>query len=356
MRSLYLLSILVLACCGAFAQDVRPVLIGATRSGRIDFYDPSSLSPIGMVNTDHGIDNVSVSPDGTLFIARKNESAETNYDLFSLELEQQQFCPLAPRAFFPVASADGRFVFTQHDKTAVDIFDAHSLKRLPSMKAQGIYSLHPSPDGEWLFAIRNSLSPSLDVFNLDSRELTRQLPLPAGPAAGAWSRWMFYVFAYDIDGGRVWGIMPDSRTLPAPQFVHLPDLHGKCGEPVLLTMTAAMNHVFLAEAFGYPVNRRRLCGGSARSGIYVIEWGTGRKYHISEGHYVRRMAASEDGRELYVLESPSEGEGTRLVRIDVLSGRTMALHEAPDLLDLSLARLPSHLLPRSRFRLTACRR
>jgi hypothetical protein len=52
--------------------------------------------------------------------------------------------------------------------TVIDVLNAGTFDRLPTIKAPGVYRPYPSPDGRWLFGITNFAGPSLDIFDLEA--------------------------------------------------------------------------------------------------------------------------------------------------------------------------------------------
>jgi hypothetical protein len=240
----------------------------------------------------------------------------------------------------------------------VDVFDARTLSRLPTIKATGAYNLQPSPDGRWVFGVTNTPDPSLDIFDVNSMSLARRLPLPAtGPFTGAWAGNRFYLFSYGVRGqGLLWSVGPESHEATATRSVDLPDLHGACNEPVLLMLAGAPDRLFLAEAFGFKVDRRGACPDAARDGVYVIQPSSGRVSHIAPLVHVNRMAVSPDGQDLYVIQpsDPGAADGIRLLHIDVGTGRVLqvAAMQGSDW-SLALAHIPSDLIPHGSVRATA---
>ena len=355
MRTLSMLWILGMAAGVAFPEESRSVVLAATRTGRIEILDAQSLRMLASLAVNGQTESVSASPDGrTLYVAQESESTAGGCcGLFSLDLATRQMCFLIAPALFAAPSQDGRYLFTQQGNEGVDVFDARLLARLPSIKAPGAYSLHPSPDGRWLLGVTNTPAPSVDVFDVSRGALARRSPLPAGPAMGAWAGDRFYVYSHDESGGKLWRVNPESTTLPPAKSVHLPDLHGDCTQGVLLMMAGAPNRLFIAEAFGFKLDRRRACTQQARGGIYVIDASSGGVAdYINEAVYVNRMAVAPDGRELYVMDSsgPDE-EGIRLLRIDSNTGRVLASRESqPGVWNLALANIPAALIPRGRAR------
>jgi len=355
MRTLLTLPFLWLAATPAFAQDPL-VVMAASRGGRIEFFD-AALGPLGAIGVNQLLESVAASPDGRrLYIAQENPSGGC-CGLFSMELETRAMCLLAAPALFGTPSPDGRFIFTQGDR-GVDVFDARTLNPVPStMKAPGAYNLQPSPDGRWLLGVTNSPKPSLDIFDMKSRTLARQLPMPAGPVTGAWAGDRFYLFNYSVASARekgwLWSVRPENGELTPGRPLDLPDLHGACKQPVLLMLAGAPDKLFLAEAFGFKVDRRQTCPDLPVGGIYAIRPSTYQVTKIAESVHVNRMAVSPDGGDLYVLQSTwsNRRREAGLLRIDIRTGlvTNIALLERGDW-NLALARMPQALIPRGNQR------
>jgi hypothetical protein len=359
MRALFTISILLLASfllspSAAFAEDPW-VVLAAARTGRIEIFDATTLTKLGDIRVNQPLESVSASPDGRrLYIAQEKPSTPgACCGLYSLDLETSNMCFLAVPALFGSPSRDGRFLFTQGER-GIDMFDARTLNRLPTMPAPGAYNLQPSPDGQWLLGVTNSPKPSLDVFDMNSMKLARRIPTGDVPVTGAWAGDRFYLFNYVFDGfgekGWLWTVNPESgETGLSPRPLDLPDLHGACNEPALLMLAGARNRLFLAEAFGFKLDRRSDCPNTPLGGIYAIEPATGHVSRIAESVQVNRMVVTPDGRDLYVLESgkrSSPGRNVRLLRIDPQGKREIVgVPLESGEWNLALARIPAALIP-----------
>jgi hypothetical protein len=368
MRRFFVFPLLTLAVAAAFAED--PLVVLATdHAGRIDFFD-AALSPLGTLGIGAGqrIESVAASPDGRrLYIAKAEEKTADSFGLYSLDLGTRGMCLLATPALFGAPSPDGRFLFTQ-GKGGVDVFDTANLARVSTMKAPGAYSLQPSPDGRWLFGVTNSPQPSLAIFDIAAEGTVRRIPQPLGPITGTWAGDRFYLFNYGGDGNRgtgwLWSVRAENGELSAARPIELPDLHGGCREPVLLALAGAPDELFLAEAFGFKVDRRVACPDAARGGVYVIHPSTGGVEYRAPSVHVNRMVVSPDSGDLYVIDAgAAKTPGSpRLLDINARTGSI--LHEsalATGQWNLTLARVPlaliPHYAPRGRVRATtACAR
>jgi hypothetical protein len=168
------------------------------------------------------------------------------------------------------------------------------------------------------------------------------------------------MFAYGDRGkGQLWHVNEESKSLPEATPVALPDLHGSCEEPLLLMMAGTPDLLFLAEAFGFKLDRRRACGHLVPGGIYAIHPQSGQANLIDVPLYVNRMVASADGRDLYVIQSdePGEHSARRLLRLDAATGRVRALAPLePGVWNLALAHVPASLIPHGSRRAAGCSR
>jgi hypothetical protein len=353
----YALSLLLLASTAAAQAPL--VVVAAARTGQIQIFEAATLTPLGDFRVNQPVESVSASPDGRRLYIAQEEPAKPGdcCGLFTLDLETRNMCFLAAPALFGAPSPDGRFLFTQSGQ-GIDMFDARTLNRLPTMKAPGAYNLQPSPDGRWLLGITNSPQPSLDVFDMAASAMVRRLLIPAKPVTGAWVGDRFYLFSYGGGSspgtGWLWSVRPEDTELVAARRVDLPDLHAGCNEPVLLMLAGARDRLFLAEAFGFKVDRRGACPNTPMGGIYAIQPSTGQVSRIAESVEVNRMVVTPDGRDLYVLEPgnpKSHSRTVRLLHIDALGNRERIGVPLPaGDWNLALAHIPAALIPSGRMR------
>lgn len=348
MHRFVIFPLLLLGAAPVLAENPL-VVVAAARTGRIEMFD-AALGPMGAITVNSQLESVSASPDGRrLYIAQESASAPgTCCGLFALDLASQDMCFLAAPALFGMPSPEGRFVFTQGDQ-GVQIFDARTLAALPPMKAPGAYSLQPSPDGRWLLGVTNSPKPSLDIFDLKSRTLARQIPVPVGPVTGAWAGDRFYLFSYSGRGtGNLWGVKPGDTESPHFRRIQLPDIYSRCNEPALLMLAGSADKLFLAEGFGFKLDRRGACPDAPLGGILAIQPITGGVESIAESVEVNRMAATPDGHDLYVLEAGRRGRKGNMGLLHIDTGTHRVLQNtllAPGEWNLTLAHIPPALIP-----------
>lgn len=362
MRNSLAISILILTAATAYAEDPL-VVIASSRTGKILFFD-ANLDRLGGITVDRMIESVTANPDGRrLWVGQEDQRRPGEYGLFSVDLRSHRSCPVVTPALFGAPSVDGRLLFTQ-GAHGVDVFETAGLLRIASMKAPGAYNLQPSPDGHWLMGITNSPKPSLDVFDTFAMQLVRRIPIPAGPATGAWAGDRFYVFVYTAAGrGQLWSLNSAWDGFSASRSVELPDLHGGCDEPVLLTLAGSPGRLYLAEAFGHKIDRRLACPDTAGNGIFAIDPNSGHAQQLPAGVRINRMVAGHDG-SLYAIDSrsPSPLSRPKLVQIDSRTGGGIyyGILHAADLdvgeWNVSLGHIPSALIPRDNGHAMPCSR
>lgn len=346
MRAFFKLPVLLLATIPILAEDPL-VVIAASRSGFIEFYS-DKLTKLGSIAARDALESVTASADGRMLFAATQTENMPGSSLYSLDLPTRNLCFLTAPALIGLPSPNGNYLFAQ-GAHGVDVFD-HSLNRLTTMKAHGTYNLLPSPDGEWLFGIANSPKPSLDIFDVVSMTLARRLPIPASPVTGAWAGDRFYLFNYAGTGfARLWNVAPGDRSLQEAAPVLLPDLHSGCKEPVLLSLAGGPDRLFLAEAFGFKLDRRTACPDAAAGGIHVIQISSGRVTLLAKGVHVNRMAVTPDGRDLYAIESGRHGDkkAVDLLHVDTRNGEVSRISLQAGQWNLALSHIPIDLVPRS---------
>jgi hypothetical protein len=354
----------------ACAQTQDPLMVlAATRSGSVEVFDATSLELVGQIPGFSALESVSVSPNGRrLYVAQESRiGLNPCCGLYAVDLRSRTMCPIAAPALFGAPSADGSVLFTQMSSEGIDVFDAHTLHRLSTMKTASVYSLFPAPHLAWLLGITNWPRPALDVFDAAGGTLARHIPIhSSGPATGAWAGDRFYVFSYGPQGGRLWPMRLDRLDLDSAIPVALPDLHGSCQEPMPLMLAGAPGRLFLAEAFGFKVDRRRLCAssdGTAAGGIFMIQLSASSMEAETSrlpwaDIHVNRMIATPDGHELYVLDSRGADAhgGVHLLRLNVENGRVLMRRQLDaDVVNLTLARIPAALIPRGNAHVAPCR-
>jgi hypothetical protein len=347
---------LIILVAQAFCQETRAVVVATTRAGQVEMFDADWLAPLGSIRIHKNAESVSASPDGrTLYIAQdKSTDSAGCCSLFSLDLETRRMCVVTSSAMFGVPSPDGRYLFTQHNDAAIDVFDARTLLPRTTIKAPGVYNLQASPDGRWLFGITNWPSPSLDVFDLNSRTLARRIPVPTSQATGAWAGGTFYLFGYGERLGELWEVRPDVTELTSPKPIDLPDLHGGCQEPLPLAVAASPGRFYLAEAFGYKVDRRRGCSEQPQGGIFRIDPASGHAEYFAPHIYVKRMFAGPRGGDLYVIDSaaPDDQGRDRLIRLGAANRSVQEL--PPGVWNVAIVNIPAGLIPQGHVRAQAC--
>jgi len=203
------------------------VLVATRRNRRLDFFDADSLELLGSFAIHHLAASVFPSPNGRTLYIQQAATPDGNSccALFSLDLTTKVMCLMIEPSNLPVPTPDGLKIFTQRGNVGIDVFDAKTLVRLPTIQAPGVYRLSVSPNSRWLFGTSSWRGPSLDIFDLRSGTLARRHILPKGSwPRGEWLGDKFYVHA--LEGGRslLWMVTPEAETLGSPVEINLPNL------------------------------------------------------------------------------------------------------------------------------------
>lgn len=344
----------------AQVQKTREVILATRRNHRVVVFDARSLAQLGHFIVSDGAESVSASPDGrTLFLQQPSPSSPNSCcALFSLDLDTGSLCELIFPSSPGVTSPDGRLLFTQRGNVGVEVFDAKSLARLPVIKAPGGYMLYVSPDSRWLFGVASWVGPSLDIFDLERREMVRRLALTGERSPrGAWLGNRFYLYAHDGKEGNLWQVTPDTTELVSPKKIALP-VPSHDGKPVFQQLIAAGDRLVIYEPLGWwlKMDRRRQ-DAEMLAGLFSIDPATGAFEHLAPGTDFTQLVTSEDGSELYGIDAGSSERSrpTSLLRIDSRTGTILKKRDlARDVWHIAVARLPESLIPRGRVWTTPC--
>ena len=327
------------------------VLVATRRNRRVDFFDVSSLDLLGSFAIHNLAHSVCVSPNGrTLYLQQPaTPNGNSCCALFSLDLATRVMCPMIEPSSVGVPTPDGLKVFTRRGNVGIEVFDARTLVRLPTIQAPGVYRLSVSPDSRWLFGTTSWKGPSVDIFDLKSGTLASRLMLPKGSLpSGAWLGDKFYVHGWMGGRSHLWTVTPEAQALGSPVEFDLPNLPESRG-PTFLDMLAGGSHLFLFEVYGHKLDPRR-SGPSLGGGVFVISPSNGDVVsHLAPTIQFSRLVASSDGRTLYGIDSGDlEWKGpVRLLKLDTERGSIVAQRTLDtDVWFITAARVPKQLIPR----------
>lgn len=344
----------------AQVQKTREVILATGRNHQVVVFDARSLSELGHFIVSEGAHSISASPDGRTLYLEQPPPSRPNVccALFSLDLATGALCELISPSSRTVATPDGRLLFTQRGAVGVEVFDAKSLTRLPVIKAPGNYALHVSPDGRWLFGTTNWQGPSLDVFDIERREMVRRLALPGEMSPrGAWLGNQFYLYAHDGKQGNLWQVAPDATELASPKKIALP-ITGRGGKPVWQEMIAAGNRLIVYEPLGWWLKLdRRNEDAEAPGGLFSLDPATGAFEHLAAAIDFTRLVASADGRNLYGIDAGTNRQSRppSLLRLDSRTGTILKKRDlGRDVWHIGVARVPVSLIPRGEVSTTFC--
>ena len=334
---------LLLAAASASAETV---LVASRRAGWIEFINPQTLQTINRVEVGRLAESVSASPDGrTLFIAKAMQSEpEGCCGLYALDLEKGSLSFLAEPAQRVTLSPKADRLFTQRGDVGIEVFDLKSLARLPAIKAPGVYALHPSPDGRWLFGITEWDGPSLDIFDIQANQLTARVVIWFDSPSGVWLDDRFYLYAFDGRFGHLWTATPETANFNVGRIVRFPQAVTS-ENAATQSLIGANGRLFLYEQFGTKLDR----GKPSPGGVFEIDPASGavKNYIGTELHFAR-LLVSAGGDKLYAIDLPSRNwRMPTLVRLDSNTGKIEAKQELEaDVWNIELADIPSKLLTR----------
>lgn len=355
-------------------EETREVILATQRNRRLHVFDAATLEPLGHFAVGNLAHTVSPSPNGrTLFIEQAMPSDPNGCcALFALDLETRKMCRLIEPSGLGVVTPDSQRLFIQRGNVGIDVFNAQTLVRMPTVATPNQYRLYPSPDSRWLFGITtgvNGQGPSLDVFDLKQAMLIRRLPFPKDLPSfeklrqstwawpdGAWLGDHFYLYAHDGKQANLWPVTPGTTTLSSSIKLPLPDL-ADIDQPILHSLRAAGERLFLYEQFGTKIDRRRNYR-KVTGGLFVIEPRSGKVIaHLAPSIEFARLIVSPDGRRLYGIASgPTDWRGpVRLIQLDATSGAVITERTLEDdVWFISLAALPKSLVPTGEVRPIPC--
>ena len=353
MRLLWVFAFLVFSAFAA--DDGQNVILATRRAGRVEVFDAATLQPLGAIGVDRLAESIATSPDGrTLFIAQQMQSVRNSCcALFALNLATKEMCFLREPSMKATPSRDGQKLFFQRGNVGIEVFDARTFARLPTITAPGVYALHPSPDGRWLIGTTNWKGPAVDIFDLASNSQVRHIEVPHESSSGAWDGSRFLLYGLDGHEGALWTLTPQSTTLGAAVKVALPDVPADC-QPKSLAVGGG--HLFLYDLFGGKLDPRDDCGTKAQGGVFEIEASTGAVVsHLAPSQYFGRLAVSADGERLYGISLTNGWTGIRLVEVDRGTGEVVAERSLEDdVWNIALTRIPASLVPRGYTTPAAC--
>src|SRR6266478_10258509 len=256
-----LIATALLTCSVVSAQDTKQFVLAANRAGVVELLDPISLQTISRIHIDLppksvGLNGVSANADGWIIYVEgpTADNARSCCSLYSIDL-----ATLRMNRSASIAGGGSGIKGMSNDR------------------------LHPSPDGHWLFGVRNFRGPALDVYDLIQGSIVRQL-MPTGLegdwfASGAWSGDHFYFYLSKEDGSsaRLWMVSPSTTDLG--EGVEVDPVAQAPGCPphsfALEEIAAAGNNLFVYEASGFILDRRAECSGQIQGGAWLIDSSNG---------------------------------------------------------------------------------
>jgi hypothetical protein len=327
------------------------MILAASRAGIVELIDPATLETVGRIHFDFslrnaGLNGVSASADGSVLYVEGPISSHPNgcCELYSVHLATMR------------AAIVASFAGTRSRNAFVT---SGSVTYAGTNLAVAGARWHLSPDGRWLFGVRNVPGPVLDVYDVAQRQVVRRL-VPAnqnwdGGTKGDWSGERFYLFAGDNSGsGRLWTVSPETTQLNAGVAVEAFGRVAGCREPVPVEIVAVGTQVFLYETFGWTVDRRDRCPGVS-GGAWPVDPVTGQlSRQVAPDLHFSTLLADPNRPILYGLAPGNSNwsAAVQLVRINAADGRISQSR----LLDKSFWRIalaPLSVIPRGDVRVVS---
>jgi len=354
-RAVLLGLLFVLPASGA---DPESVLLMSRRKGWIEAVKLDTLQPITRFRVGPLAETVTASPDGEILFVTKalRSHPEGCCALYALNLSSRKMSFLIEPAVNAVASPTDDRVFTQRGNVGVELFDGETLERKPVLDSHSLYSLHPSPDGRWLFGVTYSgdqisetrtEGPALHIFDLQRNQRVRRLSVPYGLPTGTWMDGIFYLLAFNGGQAYFWRVHADTAVLGPGEEFQIPDLTPD-RRPLVLRVLAARGHLFIYEAFGGKLDPRK-AEKPVIGGVFEFDpvAARGVRHLVPEMHFAQLLAAP-DGQTLYGLDVPFPPwrASPRLVKLDLAAGKLAAERDLPiDVWHIDMAEISLSLLP-----------
>jgi hypothetical protein len=312
LMSRLLIAIVFLACSVASAQETKQFVLAANRGGVVELLDPVSLQTFSRIHIDLppnsvGLNEVSASADGSMIYVEGPMADDPTgcCSLYSIDL-----ATLRMNLAAPLAGRSAEFKGMSNDR------------------------LQRSPDGHWLFGVRNFGGPALDVYDLVQGKIVRQL-MPAGldgdwVARGDWSgdHFYFYVSKHDGSSARMWVVSP--ATIELGEGIVVGAVAQSPGCPpnsyVPENIAASGNNLFIYEAFGFIGDRRAGCSNLMQGGAWLIDSSNGRLLHHAAPELHFSVLLSGGGEPVlfgFSNGGPNWEFPVKLVRMDARDGQVL---------------------------------
>ncbi len=353
MKGMLNLLCVAAAFCSIYAVPCRAgetVILTSRRDGSIEIANATNLEAISRFEIGPNANGIEASPDGATLFVTKGLRSDPNgcCGLYAIDLKKGGISfLLEPALTSAISPADGT-VFAQQGSNGVFVFDAKTFAQKPKLQGPGVYGLRASPDGRWLFGITSWPDPSLDEFDLERSKLVRSIKVPSQNLSGVWLGQVFYLYALDGEGARLWKLTPDKIGLDAGAAIQIPAFAGAGSSYVPLALDGANGHLFLHEVFGMKLDRRSESSPDIPGGVYEINSDTGAVGNaLAPGMHFARLIVAPDAGALYGIdvESLSTWGHVRLIKLDAKSGQTLATRELePDVWNIALADIPAALI------------
>lgn len=350
----------------------RAVVLAIQRDRQLHILDAQTLEPLGRIRVHNLADGVQARTDGRMLFIRQADTPAGNgcCALFALDLTTLEMCRLIVPAVQSVPLTSNGRVFNQRGNAGIEVFDAASLERLPTIAAPGIYNLLPSPDGRWLFGINRFLGTTLDVFDALAGTFIRQIPVrlpdgegghdPQGAVTGAWLGERFFLFASEEGNGHLWTLGPETEELgsPAPVSFAAPELADPRARAGLGMIVPSGDRLLLYDGRAWWGKEERVPGAPG-AGLFVLDPESATVTTRLTDDVEFAQVVTDGDWSLFGLDAgdPRQSRPVRLLALDAQTGTVRAERTVPtDVWRIAAATIPENLLPRGEVEPTACTR
>lgn len=334
------IAVLVLALT---ANAADPVLLASRRGGWMEAFSLDTLETVSRIRVPAMAESVAADPAGQrVFVAAPRAAGKSCCALFALNLQSMRLSALAEPAL-SATTTEAR-LFTQRGNVGIEAFDLHSLTRLPTIQAPGVYRLRPSPDGRLLAGLTNWPHPSLDLFDTAQGRLMASHSTPEGAStSGAWLGQQYFLFTVQSGQATLRTFSPDSGQVADAIALSNGTLSNCRMTPY--DVVSLGTRLAIYGQFGLKSD-----GSCAVPGGYVVvdpKSGAVTERLASEMRF-RQMVASADGRYLFGLDVGSPAwSRVRIVKMDAASGQVIGEKVlAPDVWYLTTGQIPHQLAGR----------
>jgi hypothetical protein len=326
------MAVALLVSSALYAQQLKTYVVTQRRQGVIEFIDPVALTTVSRIHfaVGHdsvGLNGVAASSDGMRLYVEgpTTEDPSGCCNLYSIDL-----ATLQARKVADIWGSPSRAAFVLSGGI---MYPRSEIFARGDVAPTGSRADFLDATGRFLFRVRSSDSPALDLYDLAQGGGVRHLVTTGIDgqwyASGAWSRDRFFLYAARTNSStaRLWAVSTTAAELGPGVAVEPFDQAPVCSKVSLREITAAGGNLFVYERFGTKLDSRDRCGSNVPGGAWMVDPDTGRllKSIAPELHFTDLIG---DRAESVLYGLAAEGGSSpkapiTLVRIDARNGREL---------------------------------